>query len=172
MAKSYVWYFESKGYDTEDIRAISGGIVETSDISLDRFQDVALAVKSYSPDIKTKNNVDVNLLKCFHLKDDEKLNKYLECGNWIHFVLWMALKTARFNAAFQARRCAIGAGVPSRRVGAFGAKSKIRISPSVSVSDTGIKRLLPLFGSNATGQFNRRSWLVTAHPVNRIMSLL
>jgi len=77
-ANCLMWYFESKGYDTEDIRAISGGIVENSDISLERFQNIALAVKSYSPDIETKNNIDLNLLKCFHLKDYEKLNEYLE----------------------------------------------------------------------------------------------
>ena len=77
-ANCLLWYFESKGYDTADIRAISGGIVETSDISLDIFQDIALAVKSYSPVIKTKNDIDPNLLKCFYLAGDEKLNEYLE----------------------------------------------------------------------------------------------
>lgn len=73
-----LWYFESKGYETADIRAISGGIVETSDISLEKFQNIALAVQSYNPAIKTKNDIDLNLLKCFYLKDDEKLSKYLE----------------------------------------------------------------------------------------------
>lgn len=77
-ANCLLWYFESKGYETTDIRAISGGIVETSDISLEKFQDIALAVKSYNPVIKTKNNIDRNLLKCFYLKDDEELNEYLE----------------------------------------------------------------------------------------------
>jgi len=77
-ANCLLWYFDSKGYETEDIRSISGGIVETSDISLERFQEVALAVKSYSPDIETKNDIDKNLLKCFYLKDNEQLNELLE----------------------------------------------------------------------------------------------
>ena len=77
-ANCLMWYFESKGYDTKDIRAISGGIVETSDISLEVFQAVALDVRSYHPDIKTKNNIDLNLLKCFHLKDYDKLSEDLK----------------------------------------------------------------------------------------------
>lgn len=77
-ANCLMWYFEFKGYDTKDIRAISGGIVETSDISIETFQNIALSVKSYNPDIKTKNNIDINLLKCFHLEENEELKKYLE----------------------------------------------------------------------------------------------
>src|SRR5690554_4851309 len=77
-ANCLMWYFESKGNDTEDIRAISGGMVENSVICVKRFQKLLLAVMSYSSDIESKNNVDLNLLKCFHRKDYEKLNAYLE----------------------------------------------------------------------------------------------
>lgn len=77
-ANCLLWYFDSKGYDTEDIRSISGGIVETSGISLEKFQEVALAVKSYTPDIETKNDIDTNLLKCFYLKDNERIKELLE----------------------------------------------------------------------------------------------
>src|SRR5690554_5319492 len=55
------WYLKDKGYDTSDIRAISGGIVEKSDISLDKFQSISFFVKEYTPTILTKNNIDVRL---------------------------------------------------------------------------------------------------------------
>ena len=43
---------------------ISGGIVETSDISLEVFQTIALHVRSYNPDIKTKRRSKVeNLIR-------------------------------------------------------------------------------------------------------------
>lgn len=74
-ANCMMWYFDSKGIDTEDIRAISGGIVETSDISIDVFQEIALAVKDYQPNIQTKQVIDVNLAKCFHLDKSEDLLK-------------------------------------------------------------------------------------------------
>ena len=74
-ANCLMWYLESKGYDTEDVRSISGGIVETSNISLDKFQEIALIVKEYQPEIETKNNIDINLLKCFYLEESAELNK-------------------------------------------------------------------------------------------------
>jgi len=72
-ANCLMWYFESKGFDSEDIRAISGGIVETSDISLEVFQEIALTVKDYQPNLQTKHGIDINLLRCFHLDESEKL---------------------------------------------------------------------------------------------------
>lgn len=76
-ANCVMWYLESKGYDTADVRAISGGIVEKSDISLDRFQEIALLVKEYNPDIETKNDIDINILKCFYLEDSAKIRRIL-----------------------------------------------------------------------------------------------
>lgn len=76
-ANCFMWYLESKGYNTEDIRSISGGIVETSNVSLDKFQEIALMVKEYEPEVKTKNNIDINILKCFYLGEDEEFIRVL-----------------------------------------------------------------------------------------------
>ncbi|WP_276785229.1 hypothetical protein [Thalassolituus oleivorans] len=78
QANCLYWYFESKGYDTKDIRSISGGIVEMSGESIDKFQKISIFVKGYRPNMKTKNNIDVDLYKCFHLKDSEELNSIIE----------------------------------------------------------------------------------------------
>ena len=75
QANCFFWYFKKKGYDLEDIRSISGGIVETGSYSADRYQQVSLMVKSYSPSIETKQNIDIDLLKCFHLSKDSDFIK-------------------------------------------------------------------------------------------------
>ena len=72
-ANCLMWYFEDKKYNTDDIRAISGGIVETSNISIDKFQEIALFIKDYDPNLVTKQNIDKNLLRCFSLERSEKL---------------------------------------------------------------------------------------------------
>ncbi len=72
------WYFNHKGYDVEDIRSISGGIVETSDISIERFQEIALFIKNYKPQIETKAGIDINLNKCFHLEKSEGLARLVK----------------------------------------------------------------------------------------------
>lgn len=38
--------------------------------SADRYRQIALMVKDYSPAIKTKKNIDIDLLKCFELDRD------------------------------------------------------------------------------------------------------
>ena len=76
-ANCLMWYLESKGYDSSDVRSISGGIVEKSDFTIDRFQQIALAVKEFQPDMRTKNDIDINILKCFHLENSEDLKKVL-----------------------------------------------------------------------------------------------
>ncbi len=53
-ANYLIAYLDSKGYDSSDARSIAGGIVEVSDISLDTFQDIALRMRKYQSDIKTK----------------------------------------------------------------------------------------------------------------------
>ena len=78
QANCLYWYFENKGYDTKDIRSISGGIVEMSGESIEKFQEISLFIKDYHPDVKTKNNIDVNLYKCFLLKDSEELKGIIE----------------------------------------------------------------------------------------------
>ena len=72
-ANCLMWYLEDNNYDSNDVRAIAGGIVETSDISLDKFQDIALFVKSYDPKLETKQNIDRKLLRCFHLDSSKEL---------------------------------------------------------------------------------------------------
>jgi len=76
-ASCLLGYFESKGYDTSDIRSISGGIVETSDVSLDKFQEMALLVKRFSPDLSTKQDINKKLLKCFYLESDPEISHKL-----------------------------------------------------------------------------------------------
>jgi hypothetical protein len=74
-ANCFFWYFKKKGYDLKDIRAISGGIVETGSLSPEKYQQVSMLVKEYSPNIQTKQNIDLDLYKCFELsKDIEFLN--------------------------------------------------------------------------------------------------
>jgi hypothetical protein len=69
-ANCFFWYFKKKGYDLEDIRSISGGIVEMGSYSADRYQQVSLMVRDYFPSIETKQNIDIDLLKCFILDKD------------------------------------------------------------------------------------------------------
>ncbi len=72
-ANCLMWYFEYKKYNTDDIRAISGGIVETSSISIDKFQEIALFIKDHNPNLETKHNIDKKLLRCFSLEKSEEL---------------------------------------------------------------------------------------------------
>lgn len=69
-ANCFFLYFKKKGYDLEDIRSISGGIVEMGSYSADRYQQVSLLVQDYSPLIRTKQNIDIDLFKCFKLDKD------------------------------------------------------------------------------------------------------
>lgn len=69
LATCLLDYFESKGYDTSDIRAIGSGIVETSDVSIDQFQKIALAVRAFTPTLETKQSIDKKLLRCFYLEN-------------------------------------------------------------------------------------------------------
>jgi len=71
------WYFKEKGYDAEDIRSVNGGIVETSQVSLDKFQEISLFIKDYTPSIQTKNNIDQHLAKCFYLEDSKDLSNII-----------------------------------------------------------------------------------------------
>ncbi len=70
-------YFKSEGIDTTDIRHISGGIVEKSSIPINLFQDISMSISNYNPDIKTKNNINIKLNKCFHLEENTDLQNIL-----------------------------------------------------------------------------------------------
>ena len=80
QANCLFWYFDAKGYDTKDIRAISGGIVEKSAASAEDFQKISLFVKDYSPEISSKNDIDEKLNRCFQLRSSEALRALID-GN-------------------------------------------------------------------------------------------
>jgi hypothetical protein len=69
-ANCFYWYFSKKGYDLEDIRAVSGGMVERGTASPEYYGQISLLVKKYSPSLKTKQNIDIDLLKCFTMEHD------------------------------------------------------------------------------------------------------
>lgn len=77
-ANCFFLYFKKKGYDLEDIGAISGGIVEMGSLSADRYQQVSLLVQDYSPLMRTKQNIDIDLLKCFKLDKDPDFIRSLD----------------------------------------------------------------------------------------------
>jgi len=75
-ANCFYWYFKSQDIDTSEIRKITSGVVEMSRFSAEKFQKVSFLVKSYSPDVSTKNNINNDLSKCFSLDSDNNfLNK-------------------------------------------------------------------------------------------------
>jgi hypothetical protein len=69
-ANCFFQYFQKKGYDLKDIRAISGGIVERGSASTEQYELVAELVKNYKPQLTTKQKIDIELLKCFTLDQD------------------------------------------------------------------------------------------------------
>ena len=73
FANCLMVYLEEKNYDSYDVRAIAGGIVETSDVSLDKFQGHSAICKKLRPENRTKQNIDRKLLKCFHLDSSTEL---------------------------------------------------------------------------------------------------
>jgi len=66
-------YMNSEGYNTNDIRSISAGIVETSNISINVFSEISIFIKNYKPNLDTKNNINIDLNKCFYLEDSKEL---------------------------------------------------------------------------------------------------
>ena len=77
-ANCFFWYFKKKGYDIEDIGAITGGIVEMGSYSAEKYQKVAFLVKNYKPEVKTKHKIDIDLFKCFCLSEDIEFVKSIE----------------------------------------------------------------------------------------------
>ena len=77
-ANCFFWYFKKKGYDIEDIGAITGGIVEMGSYSAEKYQQVAFLVKNYKPAVKTKHKIDIDLLKCFYLCEDIEFIQSIE----------------------------------------------------------------------------------------------
>lgn len=77
-ANCFFWYFKDNNIPTNDISKIAGGIVEMSSYSANKFQQVALLVKNYSSKLNAKHKVDIQLAKCFLLKDDASFIKELK----------------------------------------------------------------------------------------------
>ncbi|WP_417912165.1 hypothetical protein [Candidatus Electronema sp. TJ] len=69
-ASCLYWYFSKKGYDLKDIRGISSGMVELGSNSAEEYERVSLLVKQYRPPLKTKQDIDIDLLKCFTMEHD------------------------------------------------------------------------------------------------------
>jgi len=74
----FFWYFKSKNYDLSDIKKVTSGIVEMGSYSAEKFQKTAFLVKDYTPIILSKNNIDVQLAKCFVLKEDKEFLEKLD----------------------------------------------------------------------------------------------
>jgi len=73
-ANCLLWYFQKKGYDETDIRAVSGGYVEKSRLSAEKFQQIALLVKDFTLSFDSKNNIDPDLYKCFSLEESQEIS--------------------------------------------------------------------------------------------------
>lgn len=77
QASCMYWYFKNNGYKTDDIRAITGGIVEKSDSSIEKYQNISVFIRDYSPSLDSKNKIDPDLNKCFHLEESSELRKII-----------------------------------------------------------------------------------------------
>ena len=71
-------YIKSMGYETEDLRTLSAGIVEKSTLDPEKFVRVHELVKSYESSAKYKADVDTNLTKCFEIPFDKNFTKKIE----------------------------------------------------------------------------------------------
>lgn len=73
LANCLFWYFDERGWDVEDILGIAGGYVELGSSSAETYAQIAELVHGWHPDIRTKHELDVELVKCFHLTRNEEL---------------------------------------------------------------------------------------------------
>lgn len=70
-------YFKSEGINRDDIKAVSAGMVEKSEISIEKFRDLAVAIRDFNPNHQSKNNINIQLLKCFYLDDSQTINEII-----------------------------------------------------------------------------------------------
>jgi hypothetical protein len=66
-------FFEKKGWELDDIGAISGGYVELGHSGPDTYAAISEIVSNWQPPIATKQDIDVDLLKCFRLRDNKEI---------------------------------------------------------------------------------------------------
>ena len=68
-ANCLFWYFQGQGWDTDGIRGIAGGFVEKGTHAAETYAEIAEFIRGYRPPLQTKEDVDIRLLRCFHLND-------------------------------------------------------------------------------------------------------
>lgn len=68
LAQCLIRYFEAKGYDSTDLKKISGGIVESTDIGLEEFEELVYRIRSVDAQNATKQDINPLLTQCFHLE--------------------------------------------------------------------------------------------------------
>lgn len=74
-ANCLFWHFSSKGYSTDDIRAIAGGYVEVGTAPPEAYEEIALFIKDYQPETGTKQDIDPSLSRCFVLEASGRLDE-------------------------------------------------------------------------------------------------
>lgn len=72
FANCLFWYFQQKGWDVEGIGSISGGYVETGDKPAEAYERLVAFIQDYHPAVQTKQKVDADLVRCFHLQDSSE----------------------------------------------------------------------------------------------------
>ena len=78
LANCFSGYLQKKDQDVTDIQGISGGYLETGDSQLEVYMEIADTVEAWKPDIRSKQDMDIDLVKCFHLDENEKLEALIE----------------------------------------------------------------------------------------------
>ena len=76
-ASCLFWYFQENNYDLKDIKLISGGLVETGGLPLEKYIEVSALVRDYRPPFTPDNDADIALYKCFYMSQDEKFQQIL-----------------------------------------------------------------------------------------------
>ena len=72
MANCLFWYFQKQGWPVDQIRAVAGGYVEMGAAPAEAYQRLALFIRDYAPGLQTKQGIDPELNRCFHLERSEE----------------------------------------------------------------------------------------------------
>lgn len=70
-------YFSARGWETKDIRAISGAYVELGDSDPDTYAAISEAIREWQPPFETKQDIDAALFKCFKLSESETISQLI-----------------------------------------------------------------------------------------------
>lgn len=77
QANCLFWYFNEKGYDSNQIRKISGGFAELGTSSPEKYQSIALYLKEHPGLENSKQTIDAKLNLCFNLESDKGLREII-----------------------------------------------------------------------------------------------